>query len=58
MEKYRGFLFNGKNFGSWKFRNEVLLHPHDLKEFIENDLSNLCAGTTTENQNKLTKKEM
>lgn len=56
-EKYRVFLFNGKNFGSWKFRTEALLDQHDLKKFIENEVITMCEGKSADEHTKLIKEE-
>lgn len=56
-EKYRMCLFDGLNFGSWKFRLEAILDQYDLKTFLENDLDTLCVGKTPDIVTALTKKE-
>lgn len=50
MEKYKILLFDGSNFGNWKFRIETLLNEleflefakqsfYSMIEFLENDTS-------------------
>lgn len=56
-EKYRLCLFDGTNFGSWKFRLEAILDQHDLKLFIEEDFDVITNGKTSVEKEALGKQE-
>lgn len=50
-EKYHVPLFNGDNYGNWRFRMEVLLDEKNLMEFVREDVtSKLQAETTGESE--------
>lgn len=40
VEKYGIVQFNGKDYDHWKFRLEVILDQHDVKECIETENTN------------------
>lgn len=56
--KYRIPLFDGSNFGNWKFRMETLLEELDLSKFVESPLEDLLDEITSEvKQGKLKRQD-
>ncbi len=43
-------MFDGTNYGNWKFKLMALLNEHEMKKFIENDLQTTLDGLSNQNQ--------